>query len=31
MKWYEIAAVVVMTLGLLFIAYLGYLDMVWRS
>ena len=31
MKWYEIAAVVIMVLGLLFIAYLGYLDMSWRS
>lgn len=31
MRWYEILAVVIMVLGLLFIAYLGYLDMSWRS
>ena len=31
MKWYEIAAVCLIVLGLLFIAYLGFLDMSWRS
>lgn len=31
MRWYEILAVVIIVLGLLFIAYLGYLDMSWRS
>ena len=31
MKWYEILGLIFICAGLLFIAYLGYLDMSWRT
>ena len=31
MKWYEAFVLALIGAGLLYIAYLGYLDMYWRS